>query len=199
MSVVLVSSRSFGKVSGLGEDALRDQGYDMIRIPPEERPITEEKMIRALSKEKPEILIVGAEPVTRLVIETCPSLKMIMKHGVGIDNIDIKAATELKIIVANAPGTNTESVADLTIALMLALLRGIVNATNSTKTGAWNRYVGHELGRMSVGVVGTGRLGYSVIQRLLGFGSTIKAFDVVFNELLIGKPKIQYYAESTRE
>jgi D-3-phosphoglycerate dehydrogenase len=192
MSRILVSSRSFGKVSDLGEGALKASGFEIVRISPDERPITEEKMIRIISAEMPKIVICGAEPLTKNVMLACPNLQMIMKHGVGIDNIDIDAATNRKIIVANAPGTNTESVADLTIALMLALLRGVVNATNSTKTGGWERYIGHELGTRTVGVVGTGRIGLCVIQRLQGFGSDILAYDVIQNESLIGKPKFQY-------
>jgi len=192
MSVALVSSRSFGTVSELGEKSLKESGFDIVRISPDERPINEEKMIRIIIKEMPKIVICGAEPITRNVMAACPNLRMVMKHGVGIDNIDIGAATELNIVVANAPGTNTESVADLTIALILALIRGVVDVANSTKTGGWDRYVGHELGAVSVGVIGTGRIGYSVIQRLQAFGSNILAYDVVKNESLIGNPKFQY-------
>ncbi len=192
MENVLVSSRSFGTASEFGEKALIERGFNVLRIAPEERPIDEEKMIRIVSEEMPVIILCGAEPITRNVIARCTNLRMIMKHGVGIDNINIDAATERKIPVANAPGTNTESVADLTIALMLTVLRGVVDVVNSTKKGAWDRYIGHELGAVTVGVIGTGRIGFSVIQRLQGFGSKILAYDVIQNESLIGKPNFQY-------
>jgi D-3-phosphoglycerate dehydrogenase len=117
---------------------------------------------------------------------------MIMKHGVGVDNIDIQAATDLKIAVANAPGANTEGVADLTIAMMLMLLRGVFHAVRSTKAGGWDRFVGHELGAFTVGVVGTGRIGLSVIRRLKGFGSNVLAYDIVKNEELADELNYQY-------
>jgi len=194
MSVILVSSRSFGKISHIGEEALKKGGFDIVRISAIERPITEEKMIRIITGENPQVVICGAEPLTADVMKSCPDLEMIMKHGVGIDNIDIEAATKQKIVVANAPGTNTESVADLTIALMLALLRGVVSATNSTKSGGWERFIGQELGTMTVGIIGTGRIGISVIQRLRGFDSNILAYDVIQNESLIQTSKFQYCA-----
>jgi D-3-phosphoglycerate dehydrogenase len=192
MSVIFVSSRSFGKVSKIGEEGLKGHGFSIVRIPQEERPVTQEKMIRMISSEMPKVVICGAEPLTKNVITACPSIKMIMKHGVGIDNIDIDAATNQKIVVANAPGTNTDSVADLTIALMLALLRGVISASNSTKTGGWDRFIGHELGSRTIGVIGTGRIGISVIQRLQGFGADILAYDIIHNESLIGTPQFHY-------
>ena len=192
VATVLVSSRSFGGISEEGVRLLKEAKFDVRRIASEERPITEEKFVEIVERENPEVVICGAEPISRKVIEACPKLTMIMKHGVGVDNIDIRAATELKIVVANAPGTNTEAVADLTIAMMLVLLRGIYQAVRSTKAGGWERYVGHDLGALMVGVVGTGRIGLSVIRRLRGFGSSLLAYDIVRNEALVGEPNFQY-------
>jgi D-3-phosphoglycerate dehydrogenase len=189
---VLVSSRSFGGISEVGAKLLTESGFDVQRIASEERPLTEEKMIQIVAQETPEVIICGAEPLTKRALEACPRLSMIMKHGVGVDNIDIETATRLKIVVANAPGTNTEGVADLTIAMMLALLRGLYQAVSSTKAGGWDRYVGHDLGALTVGVIGTGRIGLSVIRRLQGFGSSVLAYDIVQNEDLIAKPNFQY-------
>jgi D-3-phosphoglycerate dehydrogenase len=120
------------------------------------------------------------------------SLELVMKHGVGVDNIDIEAATELGIAVANAPGTNTEAVADLAVALMLVLVRGICKAGSSTKNGRWDRFIGHEIGELTIGVVGTGRIGSRVIEKLQGFGPKIVAFDVVTNERLMKQLHIKY-------
>jgi D-3-phosphoglycerate dehydrogenase len=179
MNRALVSSRSFGAVSKAGERLLEQEGFEVRHIGPEERPLDEEKMARIMQREQPTVIICGAEPVTRKVLEASSRLSMVMKHGVGVDNIDIEAATRLGIPVANAPGTNTEAVADLAVALMLTLLRGIVHAVNSTRNGGWERYVGHELGALTVGVIGTGRIGRSVIGRVLGFGCLVLAHDVV--------------------
>ncbi|MCK5247151.1 phosphoglycerate dehydrogenase, partial [Candidatus Bipolaricaulota bacterium] len=110
----------------------------------------------------------------------------------GVDNIDLDAATELGIAVSNAPGTNTEAVADLAIGFMLSLLRSLVNAAVSTRGGGWDRFIGRELGELTVGVVGTGRIGRGVIQRLSGFGSRVLAFDVFEDAEMASRMKIEY-------
>ena len=192
MKRVVVGSRSFGQLSDVGVKLLNGAGFDVWRIPPEERPLDESKMVEIVARENPEVVVTGAEPITKQVLEAGPNLRMIMKHGVGVDNIDIQTATTLGILVANAPGTNTEAVADMTIAMMLALLRGVYNAVQSTKSGGWERFVGHDLGELTIGVVGTGRIGLAVIRRLGGFGSDVLAYDIVHNQDLLSHPKVRY-------
>jgi D-3-phosphoglycerate dehydrogenase len=189
---VVVGSRSFGQLSDVGVRLLNGAGFDVWRIPPEERPLDESKMVEIVARENPEVVISGAEPITKRVLEAGPNLRMIMKHGVGVDNIDIQAATALGIMVANAPGTNTEAVADMTLAMMLALLRRVYDAVQSTKSGGWDRFVGHDLGALTIGVVGTGRIGQAVIRRLGGFGSDVLAYDIVHNQDLLSHPKVRY-------
>jgi D-3-phosphoglycerate dehydrogenase len=192
MRRVLISSRSFGVISEVGDRLLRENGFDLWRVGPDERPLTEEKMAQLVARENPDVVVCGAEPMSRTVLASSPVLSMVMKHGVGVDNIDVEAATDLKIVVANAPGTNTEAVADLTVAMMLALLRGVFQAVSSTKAGGWDRFVGHELGALSVGVIGTGRIGLGVIRRLGAFGCPILAYDIVQNEALVADPSVRY-------
>jgi len=154
MRVALASSRSFGNVVTIGNDLLRDAGFEVRRVSKEERPLDEAKLISIVHREGPEVIITGAEPMSETVLAASDSLRMIMKHGVGVDNIDLGAATSRGITVANTPGTNTEAVADLALGLMLFLLRRACAANASTHSGGWKRYVGHELGAMTVGVVG---------------------------------------------
>jgi D-3-phosphoglycerate dehydrogenase len=189
---VVVGSRSFGQLSDVGVKLLNGAGFDVWRIPPEERPLDEPKMVEIVARENPEVVVTGAEPITKQVLEAGPNLCMIMKHGVGVDNIDIQAATKLGILVANAPGTNTEAVADMTIAMILALLRGVYSAVQSTKSGGWERYVGHDLGALTVGIMGTGKIGLAVIRRLQGFGSEVLAYDIVHNPALLSHSKVRY-------
>lgn len=177
--VVLVSSRSFGQIVPDGEQLLARGGFDVRRVPDSERPLDAPKLARLVARERPAALIAGAEPIPREVLIASPMLKLVQKHGVGVDNIDVEAATAAGIVVTNAPGTNTEAVADLTVAFMLALLRQVVPAVESTRQGKWDRYMGRELGQLTVGVVGTGRIGRAVIRRLGGFGSRILAYDVI--------------------
>jgi len=179
MRKVLVGSRSFGNVVTVGNDLLQDAGFEVLRVREEERPLDDATLSSIVSRERPEVLIPGAEPLPRTVLAAADSLRMIMKHGVGVDNIDLDAATSLGIAVANAPGTNADAVADLAVGLMLSLLRRIPSATASTREGGWKRYMGYELGAMTVGVVGTGRIGAGVAKRVSGFGAKLLGYDVV--------------------
>lgn len=192
MKRVLVSSRSFGAVSPTGKEILEGEGFEVLPVSREQRPLTEAKMTRLVAERQPDVILCGAEPIGMKVLNSAGNLRLIMKHGVGVDNIDVQEATSLRIAVANAPGTNTEGVADLTLALMLDLLRGVCRASASTKTGGWERFVGHELGALTVGVVGTGRIGAAVVRRLSGFGSKILAYDVVEQKALITEYGVRY-------
>jgi len=185
MRTVLVGSRSFGNVVTVGNDLLQDAGFTVLRVREEERPLDNAKLASIVSRERPEVLIPGAEPLPESVLAASDNLRMIMKHGVGVDNIDLGAATSRGIAVANAPGTNADAVADLTVGLMLALLRRICAANTSTRSGAWERYMGHELGTAVVGIVGTGRIGAAVAQRVHAFGARLLGYDVVENADLV--------------
>ncbi len=192
MRKVLVSSRSFGQVVSIGEKILREHGWDIRYVGQEERPLDEPKLVRILARENPDVLICGVEPITATVLKSSDKLRMVMKHGVGVDNIDLNAATTQGIVVANVPEANSEAVADLTIAMMLMLLRSLYEAVHSTKAGAWHRYIGHELGKMTVGVIGTGKIGTEVIKRLQGFGARILAYDIAPNLELISRYGVRY-------
>jgi len=192
MRLVLVGSRSFGTSTPVGIRLLEAGGFAVRLVGDEDRPLDAVGLERIVARERPAVLLCGAEPVTREVLTASPALRLVQKHGVGVDNIDLDAAREAGILVANAPGTNTQAVADLTIALMLALLRDLVPAVSSTRHGDWLRYIGHELGRMTVGVVGTGRVGKAVIRRLSGFGSRILGHDVVEDAGLAAEHGLEY-------
>jgi len=192
MRMTLVGSRSFGEVVSVGEKTLAKAGFKVSRVRPEERPLDASKMRRIIARDNPDVIICGAEPITADVLGASKRLRMVMKHGVGVDNIDLDAATKLGIVVAYAPGTNACAVADMTIAAMLALLRGYCEASNSTKAGGWKRFMGHELGEMTVGIVGTGRIGTEVLKRLQGFDAKMLAYDVVKNASLESKYILRY-------
>lgn len=189
---MLVSSRSFGQVSQVGTVILEEAGFEIHRVEAKDRPFDVAKLAEIVERVKPDALIAGAEPITRQVLSASPNLKVVQKHGVGVDNIDLDAATDLGIAVANAPGTNTEAVADLAIGLMLSLLRSVVDAAVSTRGGGWDRFIGHELGKLTVGVVGTGRIGRSVIERLSGFGTRVLAFDVYEDAAMAARMNVEY-------
>jgi len=190
----LVGSRSFGEFVSVGEETLIKAGFEVRRVRAEERPLDASQMTRIVARESPDVIICGAEPITEEVLRASRKLRMVMKHGVGVDNIDLDVATDMEIVVAYAPGRNAAAVADFTISAMLALLRGYCEASNSTKAGGWKRYMGHELGEITVGIVGTGHIGTEVVKRLGGFGATMLAYDVVKNADLESTYSVCYVA-----
>jgi D-3-phosphoglycerate dehydrogenase / 2-oxoglutarate reductase len=125
------------------------------------------------------LLVRSATKVTRDVIARADKLKVIGRAGVGLDNVDLEAATEKGIIVMNTPAGNTISTAEHTFSMILALSRNIPQANSSTKKGEWKRskFMGVELYGKTLGVVGLGRIGTEVAKRALSFGMKILAFD----------------------
>lgn len=125
-------------------------------------------------------LIVRSETkVDRDVISAGKNLKIIGRAGVGVDNIDVDAATERGIVVVNAPEGNTISACEHTFALMLSLARNIPDANASLKRGEWKRkdFIGVELYGKTLGVIGLGRIGLAVSQRALSFGMEVIGYD----------------------
>jgi D-3-phosphoglycerate dehydrogenase len=125
------------------------------------------------------ILIRSATKMTAELIEQATSLRVIGRAGVGVDNVDVPAATKRGIVVANAPQSNVVTAAEHTMALLLALARNIPQAHKSLTEGKWDRskYSGVELYEKTLGIVGFGRIGQLVAQRARGFGMRVLAFD----------------------
>src|SRR3954453_19902845 len=125
-------------------------------------------------------LVVRSETkVSAELMDQATSLRVIGRAGVGVDNIDVPAATARGIVVMNAPDGNTITTAEHTIALLVALARNVPQAKSSLKAGKWERkkFIGVELRGKTLGIVGLGRIGRSVGQRARGLGMNIVAFD----------------------
>lgn len=125
------------------------------------------------------LLIRSATTVTEELLEQMPQLKIIARAGVGVDNVDIKAATKRGIIVVNAPDGNTISTAEHTFAMMASLMRNIPQAHQSVKNLEWKRnsFIGTELYGKTLGIVGLGRIGSELAKRAKAFGMNIKVYD----------------------
>ncbi len=125
------------------------------------------------------ILIRSATKVDAEALAAAKNLKVVARAGVGLDNVDVKAATQAGVMVVNAPTSNIVSAAELAVALLLASARNIAPASQSLKDGLWKRskYSGVELTDKTVGVVGLGRIGLLVAQRLSAFGVKLVAYD----------------------
>jgi len=120
--------------------------------------------------------------VTRRVIESAPRLRIVARHGVGVDAVDLDAATEHGVVVTTTGSENAAAVAEYTFALLLALVRHVVAADAGMRAGHWERapLVGAELDGRTLGVIGYGAIGRRVARQALGFGMRVVAFDVAF-------------------
>ncbi|MDR7550702.1 MAG: phosphoglycerate dehydrogenase [Armatimonadota bacterium] len=139
-----------------------------------------------------EILVVSTEHVTESVLRAGGELQMIVKHGAGVDNIDVAAATRRGIAVVNLPGLNADAVADLTVALVLALARRVVEAVQLVRGGGWGYLLGTELSGKTYGIIGTGLIGRKVLQRVAGFGLSLLGYDVAPDPALAAQLGLRY-------
>src|ERR671919_2319351 len=130
------------------------------------------------------ILIRSATTLDAGMIDRAERLKVVGRAGVGVDNVDVDAATKRGVVVANAPQSNVITAAEHTLAMLLALARKVPQAHGSLTSGAWERskFSGVELYEKTLGVVGFGRIGQLVAQRALGFGMHVVAFDAYVGE-----------------
>src|SRR3954452_1929555 len=125
------------------------------------------------------ILIRSATKVDAEALAAAKKLKVVARAGVGLDNVDVKAATQAGVMVVNAPQSNIVSAAELAVGLLLAAARNIAPANAALKAGRWKRsgYTGVELYEKRAGIVGLGRIGALVAQRLSAFGMHVIAYD----------------------
>ena len=130
------------------------------------------------------LLIRSGTQLTADLLERAARLKAIGRAGVGIDNVDVEAATKRGVVVANAPQSNVITAAEHTLAMLLALARKVPQAHESLTGGAWerSRFSGVELYEKTLGILGFGRIGQLVAQRALGFGMRVLAFDAYVAE-----------------
>ncbi len=126
--------------------------------------------------------ILGAAPVTHALLARHPNLRMVARRGVGFDSVDVNAVQSLGRILTNTPGGNEPAVADHALALMLAVGKRVVEAHARMQAGDWRVQVGTELYRKTVGLIGLGRIGRQVAQRLSGFEARVLAFDPFLDE-----------------
>ena len=143
-----------------------------------------------------DILVVHAAPVTDKVMQASPNLKAVFCVRGGPVNIDIDSATKVGILVGAAPGRNADAVADFALGLMLALARNLVTGVEFVRKNeqftkeAWDAFFGHELGGMTLGLVGYGNVGSRVAKRALSFGMSILVYDPYVDKAKIEAPGI---------
>ena len=163
------------KISPKGVAYLRQQtGFEVV----EAYGSSPEKILE-LVKDVHAIAVRSETKIGRAVFEAAPLLKVVGRAGVGVDNVDVDAATERGVVVMNTPGGNTISTAELTFTHILCGARPIAQAAASMKAGSWDRKTlsGIELYKKTIGIVGLGRIGSEVAKRAIAFGMRVLAYD----------------------
>ena len=166
-------------------DNLSEEGLQILRSDPELEVVVDTKLAKdpkalaAALREADGIAIRSGTQLTAEVLADQPRLKVIVRAGVGVDNIDVPAATRAGVVVMNTPGGNTVSTAEHTMAMILALSRNVPQAHASLKAGRWERgkFTGSQLEGKTLGVVGLGRVGLAVAKRAQGFGMKVVGYD----------------------
>jgi len=166
-NIVIISSRSFGKINSDAVNILKDAGLEPI-LNPHSRKLSEEEILTMIDDNVIGI-IAGTENITKNVITKASSLKVISRYGVGLDNIDLETANRKGILVYNTPETPALAVAELTLSLILNLLRKIGKLDRNIKSKNWKAEMGNLLTGKNVGIIGLGRIGKKLIELLQPF------------------------------
>ncbi len=169
---ILITSRSFGSVSDQPLKTLEDAGWEV-------HFDNQSFDMDRFAAEIPDYdaLIISAHPFPKELMAKCPKLKLIAKHGAGLDNIDLPAAKELGIHVTNTPGTNSSAVADLAFALMMDCARHVTEVAMAVRKGTWKTRIGQDVYGKTLGVIGFGAIGKHVARRAKGFNMKVLAYD----------------------
>jgi D-3-phosphoglycerate dehydrogenase len=162
-------------------ETLSEQGLELLRkdVTVDERPELAKGDLAGAIGPYDALIIRSATKVTAEVLEAATALKVVARAGIGLDNVDVDAATRRGVMVVNAPQSNIISAAEQAMALLLAQARNVPQANAALKTGAWerSRWQGVELAGKTLGLVGLGRVGSLVAQRAAGFDMRVIAFD----------------------
>ena len=163
------------------EDRLPREMLDQAEIPfvvnPIGRKLKEDELAEMV--EPYEVIIAGTEPITAKVMDKAPNLRLISRVGIGLDSVDLIAAEKRGIQVSYTPDAPAPAVAELTLGLMLSLLRHVQVSNIEMHRGGWERRFGRRLALCKVGIIGVGRIGTGVLRHLSGFGCS----EVLLNDL----------------
>ena len=184
---VLISSRSFGKIDSSAIELLKSNGLELI-LNPHGKKLNEDEILDLMNGSVG--IIAGTENITEKIISKNPNLKVISRYGIGLDNVDIKTAQASGVLVYNTPETPSIAVAELTLSLILALLKKIIIVDRCAKNGQWKPEIGNLLSGKTVGIIGLGRIGKNLVKLLEPFKVNIFAYDINPDEKFVLKNKI---------
>ncbi len=176
-----VLARSFAKASSQPIEYLKENGIH-VEIK-RNHDVNNEQRVAELIGEA-DAVIIGSDKIGDIVIDNCKNLKVISKHGVGLDNIDLEKVKNKGIIVTITPGANHESVADLTWLLILAASRDFLDVMEYVKQKNWcYPELGKEVFQKTIGIIGYGRIGKAVARRAVGFENRVIVYDPIIKHI----------------
>ncbi|CAN5541980.1 phosphoglycerate dehydrogenase [soil metagenome] len=179
---VLITTSSFAERDNADTAALLDAGIELI-FNPWGRRLSEADALSFFSEHDPVGVVAGVEPLTANVLCAAPALKAIARCGTGLDSVDLKTSAARGVRVSNTPAAPGVAVAELTIGLMLSVLRQIAQADRIIRGGKWKALTGGLLGARTVGLIGYGRIGQRVGALASAFGAKIIAYDPFYRSL----------------
>jgi phosphoglycerate dehydrogenase-like enzyme len=188
MPSILIGPYLLRNQPGLFRKILSDVGFELID-PEGDFALTRDQLLRYLPRA--DAMFAGGERLTADLFERAPWLRVVARTGVGYDLIDVKAATSRNVVVTITPGTNHDSVAEQTLALILALCRNIVSNDRVIHDGGWDRRLVAPVRGKTLGLVGCGRIGQAVAARALAFGMKVVACDPLLDDRIIARFSIE--------
>ena len=168
MNKVLITTVPFGDKDRLPLELLESSNIDYV-INPLGKKLTEDELAEMITDF--DAIIAGTEQITAKVMDRATNLKMISRVGIGLDSVDLIAAKERGIKVSYTPDAPSPAVAELTMGLMLSLLRSIHVSNIELHEGEWKRFFGRRISEVTIGIIGVGRIGSRVIRRTKPFGT----------------------------
>lgn len=137
-------------------------------------------------------MIAGLDEIDAAALAVASDLKVVARYGVGYNNVDLEAARRRQVTITNTPGANARSVAELTITLILSLLRPVLPAVKGIRAGAWPRFKGFSLEGRVVGLIGLGAIGKETARKLAGFDCEILAYDLFQDEAFALEHQVRF-------
>lgn len=175
---ILITTTSYQDNPGEHHALLEEAKYEIVRG---RGPLDEQATLELVGDV--DGMICGDDAITRRVMEAAlPRLRVISKYGIGVDKIDIQAATELGIPVLFTPGVNHSTVAEHTFLLLLCLVKNLIKEAGYTAAGRWVRVTGNEIMGKRLGIIGLGRIGKEVAIRARAFGMEVVAYDIFWDD-----------------
>ncbi|WP_034948425.1 phosphoglycerate dehydrogenase [Erwinia oleae] len=184
---VICTSPSFAKYDDQPATTLQQQGFELVVLPAD----------APLSALEPHLantvaMIVAFTAVNDALLDRAPQLKIVCKHGVGVDNIDLDATKARGIYVTNVPDANKHAVADFAFALILNAARQITQAAVETRAGKWPRIFATDVYGKTLGIIGLGNIGKQVALRASGFNMRVLAFDFYPDEKFAAEHNVEF-------